>query len=122
MRSKRRGSPRWRSAACCGWPRGTSHFGQGDFATDALLLAAGPATAVPLLLFAMAARRVSLTTLGLLQYLAPSIQFALGVWLYREPFGPARAVGFAAIWLGLLLYSGEGLLRWRRRSSVAAQA
>ncbi|MFO1220178.1 MAG: EamA family transporter RarD [Burkholderiaceae bacterium] len=102
--------------------RHEGHFGQGDFATDALLLAAGPATAVPLLLFAMAARRVSLTTLGLLQYLAPSIQFALGVWLYREPFGPARAVGFAAIWLGLLLYSGEGLLRWRRRSSVAAQA
>lgn len=100
--------------------QGQGHFGQGDGLTDALLVVAGPATAVPLLLFATAARRVSLTTLGLLQYLAPSIQFMLGVWLYREPFDATRAIGFAAIWFALLLYSGDGLWRWRRQARAAA--
>jgi chloramphenicol-sensitive protein RarD len=82
-------------------------------------VAAGPITAVPLLLFAYGARRITLATLGLLQYLGPSIQFALGVWLYHEPFNPTRAVGFAIIWLALLVYSGESLLR-RRSAAVAA--
>jgi chloramphenicol-sensitive protein RarD len=94
-------------------------FSQGDWVQRAWLMAAGPVTAIPLLLFSYGARRVTLATLGLLQYLGPSLQFVLGVWLYREPFAPQRALGFALIWLALLLYSGESLLVMRRRAATA---
>ena len=78
------------------------------------LLLAGPLTAVPLLLFGHGARRIPLGTLGLLQYISPSLQFLLGVWLFHEPLQSTRLVGFALIWLALLLYSGETLWRTRR--------
>ena len=85
-------------------------------ATQWLLVAAGPITAIPLLLFAAGARRISLATLGLLQYLGPSLQLMLGVWLYHEPFGRDRLIGFMAIWAALVVYSGEGLWRaWNNR-------
>jgi len=101
--------------------RGQAHFGHDGLATDLWLLAGGPFTAVPLLLFAYGARRVTLATLGLLQYLGPSIQFVLGVYLYREPFDAGRGLGFALIWAALALYSAEG---WRvlRRARLAAAA
>jgi chloramphenicol-sensitive protein RarD len=73
----------------------------------------GPVTAVPLLLFAAGARRISLTTMGILQYISPSLQFALGVWLFKEPFAHARLLGFLLIWLALLIYSIEGW--WQSR-------
>ena len=97
------------------------HFGQGDTATDLWLLAAGPFTAVPLLLFASGARRVSMATLGLLQYLGPSIQFVLGVFLYQEPFSASRSVGFVLIWAALALYSAESwrVLRQQRQAAAA---
>jgi chloramphenicol-sensitive protein RarD len=76
-----------------------------------LLVAAGPITAVPLLLFASGARRIPLSVLGLLQYLAPTLQFMLGVWLFHEAFTPDRLVGFALIWTALALFALEGLLR-----------
>ena len=79
--------------------------------TQWLLVAAGPITAIPLLLFAAGARRIPLSLLGLVQYLSPSLQLLLGVWLYHEPFDSVRLVGFALIWSGLALYSVEGL--WR---------
>ena len=62
----------------------------------------GPVTAIPLLLFAAGARRIRLATLGLLQYLAPSLQLVLGVWLFHERFTPMRFVGFCLIWAALL--------------------
>ena len=99
---------------------GQGHFLQGDGRTDVLLLAAGPATAIPLLLFAYGARRVTLATLGLLQYLGPSIQFVLAVFLYHEPLGASRGVGFALIWAALALYSTESLRRMRRQRVVVA--
>ncbi len=84
-----------------------------------LLAAAGPITAIPLLLFAAGARRISLSLLGLLQYSGPTLQLLLGVWLYREPFGGARLAGFAMIWAALALYSTEGLWRaWSARSTA----
>lgn len=76
-----------------------------------LLVAAGPITAIPLLLFAAGARRIPLSMLGLLQYLSPSLQLLLGVWLYHEPFGGERLLGFMVIWSALVIYSLEGL--WR---------
>lgn len=94
--------------------QGDSALG-GDTALLGLLVLSGPITALPLLLFAAGARRIPLTTLGVLQYIGPTIQFALGVWLFREPFGGPRLAGFVLIWLALVIYTGESLLRMRRR-------
>jgi len=101
---------------------GQGHFAQGDWPTNAWLLAAGPLTAVPLLLFASGARRVSMATLGLLQYVSPSIQFVLGVFLYQEPFSTRRGIGFLLIWAALALYSAESWRVLRRSRSAAAAA
>jgi chloramphenicol-sensitive protein RarD len=71
-------------------------------------------------MFAYGARRIPLSLVGLLQYIGPSIQLLLGVWLYHEPFAGAKLIGFAMIWLGLAVYSGEALLRgWRLRINTA---
>ncbi|HLP00422.1 MAG TPA: EamA family transporter RarD [Opitutaceae bacterium] len=77
------------------------------------VLCAGVVTAVPLLLFAAGARRLQLATVGVLQYIVPSLTFLLGVFLYREPLAPARLASFALIWTALALYSIE---TWRRRT------
>ncbi|ALK95152.1 transporter [Massilia sp. WF1] len=87
--------------------------------TRLLLMAAGPITAIPLLLFAAGARQIPLSVLGLLQYLSPTLQFLLGVWMFHEAFSPDRLVGFVLIWLALALFAAEGLLR--RPSSAAAK-
>jgi chloramphenicol-sensitive protein RarD len=81
-----------------------------------LLLASGPITAIPLLLFASGARKIPLSILGLLQYLAPTIQFLLGVLLFKEAFTADRLVGFALIWAALALFAGEGLFQRGRLS------
>ncbi len=90
----------------------------GDPALIAWLLLAGPLTVVPLLLFAAGARRITMATLGLLQYIGPTIQFGLGVWLFHEPFSGARLVGFALIWLALAIYSAESWWMARRRAAA----
>ncbi|WP_292044124.1 EamA family transporter RarD [Massilia sp. UBA6681] len=84
-------------------------------ATRILLVLAGPITAIPLLLFATGARKIPLSILGLLQYLSPTIQFLLGVWLFHEAFSSDRLVGFLMIWAALALFAGEGLLRSRSK-------
>lgn len=82
-----------------------------------LLAASGPITAVPLLLFAAGARRLPLSVLGLLQYIGPSIQLLLAVWLYKETFDRAHLIGFGLTWAALVLYSAEGLWRaWSAKS------
>ena len=90
--------------------QGTSSFPASSALVNTLLVGIGPVTAIPLLLFATGARRIRLATLGLLQYLAPSIQFVLGVWLFHEAFTSARLVGFCLIWAALVTYSAEGWL------------
>lgn len=90
--------------------RGSGAMAQGDLELNAWLLIGGPLTALPLLLFAAGARRLPLATIGLLQYLSPTIQLGLGVWVFDEPFDLARLVGFAFIWAALLLYSLDS---WR---------
>jgi chloramphenicol-sensitive protein RarD len=89
--------------------------------TRLLLMAAGPITAIPLLLFASGARQIPLSVLGLLQYLSPTLQFLLGVWLFHEAFTPDRLVGFVLIWAALALFAAEGLLR-RPSSATTKQA
>jgi len=95
-------------------------FLQASVSTQWLLVAAGPITAIPLLLFAAGARRIRMSTLGLLQYLAPSLQLLLGVWLYHEPFGGKRLVGYAVIWSALALYSLEGIWQAYRQNRMSA--
>ncbi|MCX8115968.1 MAG: EamA family transporter RarD [Burkholderiaceae bacterium] len=99
-----------------------SAFGDGSAATRWLLAAAGPVTALPLLAFAAGARRIPFSMLGLLQYIAPTLQLLLGVWLYREPFEPGKALGFAAIWVALAIYSIEGLWQTWRRTPPSTRA
>jgi chloramphenicol-sensitive protein RarD len=87
----------------------------GDPALMGLIALSGPLTALPLLLFAAGARRIPMATLGVLQYISPTIQFALGVWLFHEPFTHWRLVGFLFIWLAVAIYTAETWLFIRRR-------
>jgi chloramphenicol-sensitive protein RarD len=107
------------AAVLLGWMnwRGQGTLVQGDTGTMALLVFAGPMTAVPLLLFAAGARRISMGTMGILQYISPSLQFATGVWLFGEPFQLSRLAGFAMIWAALVVYSLEGW--WTSRRTIA---
>jgi chloramphenicol-sensitive protein RarD len=92
-----------------------------DSPGHALLLAGGGiVTAVPLLFFGAAATRIPLTTLGLLQYLTPTVQFLLGVLLRHEPLPPERLVGFVLVWVALIVFTAGSLVE--RRRVVAAEA
>ena len=102
-------------------PRGGVFAGM-DGATVGWLLFAGPLTAIPLLLFAAGARRITMATLGTLQYLSPTIQFLLGVTWFGEPLQGTRLVGFALIWLALAVYSADGFLWLRRQRGTPAPA
>ncbi len=99
---------------------GSSHAFGTTPAVTLLLVAAGPVTAIPLLLFAYGARRIPLSLVGVLQYIGPTLQLLLGVLLYDEPFGGHKLAGYALIWSGLVVFSLEGLRRLRpERQSVA---
>ncbi len=96
--------------------------GQGAFLhsgpqADWMMVGAGLVTTVPLLLFASAAPRVPLTMIGILQYVNPTMQFLLGVLLYKEPFTHDRLIGFGLVWAGLILFWIEGLYARRNLSS-----
>ncbi len=96
---------------------GSSAFASADTSTRLLLMAAGPVTAAPLLLFAGGARRIPFFTLGLLQYIGPTLQLLIGVWLYDEPFAE-RAFGYVLIWIALALFTAEGIVQgWRSRKA-----
>lgn len=100
--------------------QGRNGFASAPLSLQLLLAAAGPITAIPLLLFAAGARRIPLSVLGLLQYIGPTLQLLLGVWLYHEPFGGSRMFGFALIWGALAVYSLEGVWRvWRGKPGAA---
>jgi chloramphenicol-sensitive protein RarD len=90
-----------------------------DGLTHLLLAASGAITAVPLWLFALGARRVTMVTLGLLQYIAPTFQFLLGVFVYHEPFGSVQLIGFGIIWSALFIYSLESLWMARKKRQVS---
>jgi chloramphenicol-sensitive protein RarD len=95
-----------------------AHFVDYGTGHTLLLLAAGPVTAVPLLLFAAAAQRLPLVTLGLLFYINPALQLAWGVLVSHEPMPVGRWIGFALIWLALCVLAVDA---WRRRGPAAAQ-
>jgi chloramphenicol-sensitive protein RarD len=97
---------------------GTLALGSAGLGRDVLLLISGPLTVGPLLLFTGAARRLPLSVLGLLQYLAPTLQLLVGVFLYGEPFTRTRAVGFTCIWIGLAIFVARTL----RETALARRA
>src|SRR5690606_13979709 len=87
-------------------------------ATQGLLVLGGLVTTVPLLLFAGAARRLSMTTLGFLQYLAPSLQFLLAVVAFSEPLSLVQLASFACIWIAVILYTLDAYRAYRRRGAT----
>jgi chloramphenicol-sensitive protein RarD len=99
---------------------GNGAFGHDGVAIGLLLAGCGLVTAVPLFLFAYSARLLPYSTVGLLQYIGPSLQLACGVFFFNESFPPSRALGFALIWAALILYAGEGM--WRARAAAVRAA
>ena len=105
--------------ALIGWT--ATHDGvlaQGDLPVTGWLLLSGPLTALPLLCFAAAARRLPLALLGMIQYSSPTLQLLLAIFYFHEPFDTQRLLGFALIWSALLLISGDAL--WARQFQKAA--
>ena len=109
------------AAAIAGWyaasPSGSS-FGH-DWQMSGLIVFSGVVTAVPLLLFALAARRMDYSTLGFIQYLAPTIVFILGLTVFKQPLAPAKLASFALIWLAVAIFVGD---LWARKRSARAAA
>lgn len=93
---------------------GEGALGQVDVRQHVFVLSVGVVTAIPLLLFAYGARRLRLATLGLLQYISPTAQFLIGLFMYHEPFDSARLQAYALIWCGLALYSADSFWNQRR--------
>ena len=101
---------------------GDAEFGTNGSVHVALLVSTGIVTAIPLICFGAAATRVSLTTLGLLQYLAPTLQFALGVLLFHEPMPTMRWIGFGLVWVALVIFTAESINHRRRQLRMVVEA
>ena len=87
--------------------------------TQWLIVAAGPVTTLPLVLFAAAVQRIPLSAIGILQFIAPTIQFVLGVLVYKEPFNHQQLVGFAFVWSAVIVFTAEGILtRTQQRETM----
>jgi len=100
---------------------GTSAFGSGSPSMMALLILAGPVTVLPLLCFALATRRLNLSTVGFMQFIAPTLQFIIGV-LYGEELTSAHFVCFSLIWLAVGLFSWDAWRASRTQASAIGQA
>jgi len=100
---------------------GQGAFLHGGSLLDVLMMGAGLMTTVPLLMFASAARRIPLSLVGILQYIAPTLQFLLGVLVYREPFTHTQFVGFGIVWAALIMFGVEGYFATRLQRAQRAQ-
>jgi len=89
---------------------GSGAFLRDGTLVDAFLIGAGLVTTIPLLMFASAAKQIPLTIVGLLQYIAPTIQFLIGVFIYKEPFDHAHFIGFSIVWVALLIFVVESYM------------
>lgn len=98
---------------------GSATVGTVSPAHTLLVFASGAITAVPLLMFAGAANRIPMVGLGILQYIGPTIQLILGVFLFHEPMPQARLLGFGLVWLALVAFSGDGIAQARRNAQAA---
>ncbi|MBZ9795867.1 EamA family transporter RarD [Mesorhizobium sp. ES1-4] len=99
---------------------GQDHFVSSNGSDTALLIGCGPVTAVPLLLFAFGAKLLRLSTIGIMQYIAPTMVFLIAVLIFDEPFGTTQAIAFALIWAALGIYSWSMLSTARRATAVRA--
>ncbi|MBZ9681634.1 MULTISPECIES: EamA family transporter RarD [unclassified Mesorhizobium] len=99
---------------------GQDHFVSSNGTDTALLIGCGPVTAVPLLLFAFGAKLLRLSTIGIMQYIAPTMVFLIAVLIFDEPFGTTQAIAFALIWAALAVYSWSMLATARRATSARA--
>lgn len=99
--------------------RGHGAFGEGAWSKRLLLVSSGPVTAVPLLCFAGAANRIPLSTVGLLQYIAPTLQLLCGVVVFHEAMPPSRWLGFSLVWVALALFVADTVLRRARVTRAA---
>ncbi len=97
--------------------KGIGSFGHLEFSKNVYLSLAGIATSIPLLLFASAARRIELTTLGILQYIAPTMQFLIGLFIFKEEFSRNSFIGFSFVWLALIIYTANNLIKRNRRGN-----
>lgn len=88
---------------------GTDHLVPGNWIDTALLIGCGPITAIPLLMFAFGAKALRLSTLGLMQYIAPTMVFLIAVFVFNEPFGKVQLVAFVLIWIALAIYTWSSL-------------
>lgn len=98
---------------------GVGSMGHDGMSIDMLLVLGGPLTAIPLVLFAFGARRIPYSTVGLLQYIGPTIQLVLAIFVFHEPFTQERAIGFSLIWAALAIYAIDGV--WRSRKLAALE-
>jgi chloramphenicol-sensitive protein RarD len=98
--------------------RGTGAFLGLAGSTQLLVAAAGPITTLPLVLFAAAVQRIPLSAIGILQFIAPTIQFLLGVLVYKEPFSHQQLIGFALVWSAVIVFGTEGILARTRATPV----
>ncbi|GAB4547886.1 MAG: EamA family transporter RarD [Anaerolineales bacterium] len=101
--------------------RGSGAFLHSGAPADWLMIGAGVVTTVPLLMFASAARSIPLWVVGLLQYIAPTLQFLLGVFVYKEPFSRQQLMGFSAVWLALVIFLAENYLASRAPAEPLAE-
>lgn len=92
---------------------GAGEFLRDGFTIDLLLIGAGVVTTIPLLMFASAAKQIPLNMIGVLQYFAPTIQFLIGVFIYKEPFDHTRLIGFGIVWLALIIFWVENFIAHR---------
>ena len=104
------------------WANGSANFGAHGALHALLLVTTGAITALPLICFGAAAIRVSMTTIGLLQYLAPTLQFALGVLVFHEEMTPAKWLGFSLVWVALVIFTGEALRHRHRQLRMSVEA
>jgi chloramphenicol-sensitive protein RarD len=93
--------------------RGSGAFLHQSTLIDVFLIGAGVVTTIPLLMFASAARQIPLTVMGLLQYIAPTLQFLIGIFLYKEPFEQSHLIGFGLVWVALVIFWVENYLSRR---------
>jgi chloramphenicol-sensitive protein RarD len=100
---------------------GRGAFLHSGIATDVLMAGAGLVTILPLLLFAAAARRIPLSLTGIFQYIAPSLQFLIGVFIYKEPLTRSRLIGFSMVWIALALLALEGVIFVRTRAALGTE-
>lgn len=98
---------------------GIGSFGHIDLKFNLMLIMAGFVTSLPLIFFASAAKRIALSSLGILQYIAPILQFCVGYFLYKESLDPNKLIGFVFVWIALMIYTAESIIE-RRKMRVTA--